>query len=34
VQTARGAGPSIGDGRDHEVTPVRQGIHDALRRRP
>ena len=34
VHTARGAGPSIGDGRDHEVTPLRQGIDDVLARRP
>ena len=34
VHTARGAGPSIGDGGNHEVTPLGQGLHDLLPGRP
>ena len=30
VHTARGAGASIGDGRDHEVAPGGQGIDDVI----
>ena len=30
VQTARGARPSIGDGRHHEVAPIGQGVDNVI----
>ena len=34
VHTARGAGPSISDGRHHEIAPLGQPVQDILLRRP